>query len=120
VSSAHATNMQERARRLLWRSHAERVTVTEGGAAREVDGIWRRVEPEGASTDGAGATGYQGDAKVVVKAADFEELPGANALVNRNGEDWSIQHAERQDEWTWIFHLARPDADVRMPARLRK
>lgn len=120
MSSPHAIRMQERGRLLLWRQHAEVITVTEDGAAREVYGVWKRVLPEGQNADGIEASTYTGEATVVVKVSDFEDLPGATALVNRNGEDWTILHAERQDEWTWIFHLGRPDADIRMPDRLRK
>jgi hypothetical protein len=118
MSSDHATKMNNRARVLLWRAHAETLFLEDGGSTRELLGTWRRVMPEGGEND-KGSQGYQGTAMAVVKFADMPDLPGADAVFIRNDERWAIVHGEPQDEWTWILHLARPDQHRRIPSSRR-
>lgn len=125
MPSAHAIRMQERARVMLWKTHAEKVALRSNnsdGVLIETDlvGVWKRVLPDDSQDiDGIGTMGYRGQAMLVVRVADMPVPPGPEAVITRNAEQWAIRHPERQDEWTWVLHLARPDAEIRMPARLR-
>lgn len=123
MNSPHATRFNQQARPLLWAVHSELVTLRTvvAGVPQTSDlrGVWKRVQPEADDSDGVGLQGYTGEATLVALVADLPTPPGPDAEIERHGETWAIRHAERQDDWTWILHLARPDAEVRMPARLR-
>lgn len=120
MTSAFASKFNESARPLLWLSHSEIVGLIVDGDASELRGVWRRMQPEAPDADGLGVQSYTGEATLVVKVADLPADPGPTAEIRRNDETWAIRHVERQDEWTWILHLSRPDPEVRMPARLRQ
>ncbi len=121
MSSNFANEFNAKARPMLAEIHSEEVILRiKDQPDAPLKGTWRRVLPNIATdADGLGAQGYTGEATITVNVADMADLPPAKARIIRNGEEWSIRHPERQDEWTWILHLARPDADVRMPPRLK-
>jgi len=125
MSSSFADYFNAKARPMLAAIHSELVTFnyTDGQGYAQSDqlkGTWRRVMPDAATDpDGLGAQGYTGEATFVVNLEDLAALPGPEAEIIRLGETWTIKHGERQDEWTWILHLSRPDADVRMPGRFK-
>jgi hypothetical protein len=119
MSSSFANRFNLAARPLLWESHSEIVDLVVDGASSPLRGVWRRVQPEAPDADGLGMQSYAGDTTFVVKVADLPTDPGPTATIVREQETWAIRHIERQDEWTWILHLSRPDPEVRMPARLR-
>ena len=123
MNSPHGIRFNQQARPRLWAVHSEVVALRTvvGGLPQTADlrGVWQRIQPEAGSSDGVGLQGYAGEATLVVQVADVPQPPGPEAEIDRHGETWVIRHVERQDAWTWILHLARPDAEVRMPARLR-
>jgi hypothetical protein len=118
VSSAHADRFNAAARPRLTAVHGETLFLHEQGAIKELVGTWRRDMPEGGAND-EGSQGYEGTATVVVTKASMPALPHHDAEFERNGERWAIVHAEAQDQWTWILHLARPDRQRSMPTRRR-
>ncbi len=125
MSSAHAQRFNSAARPRLWDIHSEEVTYREKSGntyinERTLQGVWKRVDPEVEDADNIGAQEYTGEATLVVKVEDMPTAPGPKAEIVREGIVWVIRgELERNDEWTWILHLARPDNDVRLPVRVR-
>ncbi len=121
MSSSFATEFNEKARPMLAAIHAETVTVKiKDTPDAPLIGTWRRVLPNIATdVDGLGAQGYTGEATITVNIANLAEPLPAKARIVRNGEEWTVRHTERQDEWTWILHLGRPDKDIRMPQKVK-
>ncbi len=121
MSSNFSQYFNAKARPFLADVHSELITLRiKDTEDAQLKGTWRRVLPNIATDeDGLGAQGYTGEATFVVQIEDMATLPPARALLIRNGEEWTIRHPERQDQWTWILHLARPDADLRMPRKLK-
>lgn len=122
MPSAHATYFNAKARPQIWAAHAETVELRQAvGGTVDLRGVFKRSLPDNeGDTDGVGAQGYRGTATMVILVADFPMPPGNGSLIVRNGEEWAVRHPERQDEWTWILHLARPDAERVMPVRGRR
>ncbi len=125
MGSAHANRFNTMARPILWAAHSEIVglRVTDGNGnfvSRNIPAIFRRIQPETPSEDGLGVTTTTGNATLVVKLADVPTDPGPSALITRsNGEAWAVNHIEHLDDYADIWHLGRPDAENRMPARMR-
>jgi hypothetical protein len=121
MASSFATYFNERARPVLHRTHAEVVVIrNEVAGDTEVSGVWKRALPDGGTeADGLGLQAYDGMATLVVKLEDMPTPPLVGDEIIREDETWTLRHAERQDEWTWILHLSRPRDDQVMPARMR-
>jgi hypothetical protein len=125
MPSAFATYFNATARLLLWNTHKETVAFRYANAlavpvVTTLEGVWKRLIPrDGADSDGYGLTTYTGLATFVVKREGFPDDAKEDAEIDRIGETWAIRHIEPQDEQTYILHLARPEADVRMPGRGR-
>lgn len=118
MASAWASLINRGGRDLLWRAHAETLAVRlDGSTPSMLTGVWKRVEPNATqgNPDNLGLVAYTGQALFVVKKADLPEIPGARAEIDREGETWTIRHAEPQDEWTWILHLSKRKVSVRAP-----
>jgi hypothetical protein len=117
MPSAFASAFNSGARALLWKAHAEAVTIRlDGKTDATIQGIWKRVQAEGAQEpDGAGLTTYTGLALFVVKRDDLPELPDDRTTIIREGETWHVRTTEPQDAWTYILHLSRRKADDRPP-----
>lgn len=110
--------MDQGSRSLLWRAHAETLVVRlDGVTDTTMRGVFRRVQPEGASQDGQGMITYTGQAKLVVRKEDLTTPPGPRAEFDRNGETWYVRHFESVDPWTWQLHLARRKTEQRAPNR---
>lgn len=122
MPSAHSTFFNAKARPQIWASHSEVVSLRmRSGELVDMTGVFKRVQPDNTGdVDGIGAQGYRGGATIVIKVADFPTPPGDGDTITRNGEEWTVRHAEPQDAWTWILHLARPDAERVMPGRGRR
>jgi hypothetical protein len=125
MPSAFAEYFNASARLLLWKTHKETVAFRYTNAqatpvATTLEGVWKRLNPrDGADSDGYGLTTYTGLATFVVKRDGFPADANGDAEIERIGETWAIRHIEPQDTDTYILHLARPEADVRIPGRGR-
>ncbi|NRA40483.1 MAG: hypothetical protein HRU15_20230 [Planctomycetes bacterium] len=123
TASSFAQRFNQVARPLIAAIHAETllynyVDVNDEDQSVELTGIFKRNKADGNSgSDGIGVQTYTGAATFVVLKSDLPIEPDDSAEFIRNGETWEHLHCEPQDEWTWILHLARPDADVYMPGR---
>ena len=120
MASAWASFINQKARPLLWNAHAETLVVRlDGTTPSTLTGTWKRVQADGAQeADGAGLITYTGQALFVVKREELPVITGlAKAEIDREGETWSIRHAEPQDEWTWQLHLSRRKANATNPRR---
>lgn len=125
MPSAFATYFDSSARLLLWNTHKETVSFRYTNAqalpvSTTLEGVWKRLNPrDGSDSDGYGLTTYTGLATFVVKSAGFPSDAKEDAEIDRIGETWAIRHIEPQDEQTFILHLSRPEANVRIPGRGR-
>lgn len=120
MGSSFAERFNATARPKLWAEHSEIVTLRIGDASTDLRVIWNRIEPEVPDTDGIGVQGYTGEVNAIVKVADLAAHPGPTAFIVRNGEKWNIRSPmDRQDDWTWVMRLVRPDVNLRTPQRNR-
>lgn len=118
MASTFATMFQDKARALLWNAHSEELTVRwDGVTPATLRGVWKRVQPDGVQApDGQGLTTYLGQALITVRKADLTDITHlAKAEITRDGEVWTVRHAESQDAWTWVLHLSRRKANARAP-----
>ena len=119
MSSSFAQRFHHQARPLLWREHGETiVAIAPDGTRSDVQVTWQRRDPQSEDHDGLGVDTYYAVAAAVVRVADLP-APDGRMEFEREGERWSLRLIERQDEWTWIFHLAHPRDDIRLPGSLR-
>ena len=119
MSSAFAQRFNEQARPLLWREHSETVRYhDDDGTSRDLTVIWLRTDPRAEEHEGIGAEGFFATATAVASVDELPDPHGA-AEIERKGERWAIRLIELQDEWTWVLHLAHPDAELDMPDRIR-
>ena len=118
-TSRFADLFHRRARPLLHRHLGELLRYRmSDGVERDLPGQWRRVDPATSSADGLGIDAAHGAARVTVAVEDLPE-PDGQALIGRDGGWWAIDRIERIDAHTWILHLVVPDAEFRLPERLR-
>jgi hypothetical protein len=123
MGSAFGSYFAEKARLLLWKTHQEEVTLRYTNAqsqpvTAQIIGIWKRFVPrDGADVDGLGLNTYTGMAAMVVKVEGWPLDAGADAEIDRVGERWAIRHQEPLDGLSIKLHLAKPEAEVRMPGR---
>lgn len=110
MPSAWASFMDQKARQLLWSTHAEGINIRRDGVTPStIQGIWKRVSPEAPQdADGAGLTTYSGLALLVVRRQDLPDVAAVDRMqIDREGETWHVKQVEPQDAWTWILHLSR-------------
>jgi hypothetical protein len=119
MPSAWATYMDEKARKLLWSTHAETLTVRlDGVTPSTLRGVFKRFSPDAPQeADGAGLTTYTGLAQFVVLRADLTDVTNvARTQIEREGQTWHVTEVEPQDAWTWTLHLSRRNP-TRVPRR---
>jgi hypothetical protein len=112
--------MDTKGRALLWSAHAETLVIRpDGVTAGTIQGIWKRVNPDGAQeADGAGMVTYTGQALFVVKRDDFTAAAAyTKTEIDREGETWDVRHVEPQDQWTYVLHLSRRRKALTNPRR---
>ncbi len=103
---------------MLWALHSETINyVSSEGIQSELLVIWKRINPTSADAEGLGVDEFHAEAQAIVKIEDMP-VPNGMATLIREGEEWAIRDIERQDEWTWIYHLAQPDEDIHLPERI--
>lgn len=120
MPSRFATYFNEKARPRIWAEHSEVLTLRVGAVDSDLTGVWVSVNPDSTGQDGVGASTYSALAKFTVKKADLPAAPGAAALLIRDDVKWAIREMESKDEYVWILHLAIPNPEDRMPARIRR
>lgn len=119
MPSSFAQRFNAQARPLLWKQHGEPVKYYRGtGRARTLTVIWKQGDPHATDQDGLGLDTFHATATAVVRVADLSK-PDGKAELERLGERWAIRRIARQDAWTWIFHLRRPDPELALPQGLR-
>jgi len=122
VSSAHADRFNAAARPRLHDVHGETVELRlPDGSTGSLVGIFRRVTALGEADAGVGMQGFTGDATLTVLRENLlGELPAKTRIV-RDDVEWVVTHYERQDAWTWVLHLSRPNGQLRMaPEKMRR
>ena len=108
----------------MWTEHGESVTLHDPSlpASQQdiaLSVIFRRQQAMGQQLNGIGAESFEGEASCVVRVSEMAAKPGANSVLTREGEAWEIRFVERQDEWTWVYHLSRPNGQLAMRPGVR-
>ena len=120
MTSAAQARFNLTCRPRMFAIHSELISLVRhtDDAPQNVAVIWQRGAADAPQTpDGKGAQGYRGEAQCVALVEDLPTPPGPSATITRNDEVWTVRHAQRQDAFTWILHLARQNAQRRMPGR---